>query len=63
MKSLTIEEVNAVSGGSEWGDNVLTYGGAGGAIGSFIGPKGAAAGIIIGAVVGTIVTFTNDDGP
>jgi hypothetical protein len=57
MRELTMGELDAVSGASEWGDNVLKYGGTFGAIGAFGGLKGAAAGIIIGAVVGTVVTI------
>lgn len=59
MKELSIQEAEQIAGGSEWGDNVLKYGGAGGAIGAFVGPEGAAAGIIIGGIVGTIVTIAN----
>ena len=58
MYELTFEETDLVGGGSELGDNVLKFGGAGGAVGAFFGgPTGAAAGILVGAVVGTAVTF------
>lgn len=57
MRELTLCEVNDVSGASEWGDNVLTYGGGFAFIGAFGGPKGAAAGFLVGAAVGTIVTL------
>lgn len=56
MRELTTTEFDLIAGGSEWGDNVLKYAGAGALIGSFGGPKGAAVGIIAGAVVGTFVT-------
>jgi hypothetical protein len=60
MRELTLNEVDAVSGASEWGDNVLKYAGGGGALGAVIGgPKGAAIGIIGGAIVGTIVTIVD----
>jgi hypothetical protein len=58
VHELTFEEIDLVGGGSEWGENVLKFGGAGGAVGGFIGgPAGAAAGILVGAAVGTAVTF------
>jgi hypothetical protein len=56
IQALTFEELEAVSGGSEWGDNVLKYGAVGGGIGRFFGLQGTAIGILAGAVVGTIVT-------
>lgn len=56
MRELTAEEITLVSGGSRWGDNVLKYAGAGCLVGSFGGPKGMAAGILVGAAVGTVVT-------
>jgi hypothetical protein len=59
MKVLTLDDVALVGGGSEWGDNVLKYGGVGAFLGGFAGPEGAAAGAIIGGVVGTIVTIAN----
>lgn len=57
MREMSFAEVDMVAGGSEWGENVLKYGGAGALIGAFGGPKGAAIGIVAGAVVGTIVTI------
>ncbi|MGY1426205.1 hypothetical protein [Lysobacter sp. A289] len=57
MRELSMNEIEFVAGASEWGDNVLKYAGAGALLGSFGGPKGAAIGIIGGAIVGTIVTL------
>ena len=59
VRELSLDEIDLVSGGSKWGDNVLKYGGVGGAVGAFGGPKGAAIGILVGAVVGTIVTIAD----
>lgn len=59
MRELHASELSVVGAGSEWGDNVLDYGGAGAAIGTFFGPKGTAIGMIAGAVVGTIVTIVD----
>lgn len=59
MRTLTVDEIDEVSGASEWGDNVLKYGGALGAVGAFGGPKGAAIGILVGAAIGTIITIVD----
>jgi Bacteriocin class II with double-glycine leader peptide len=59
MRNLDVEECQMVDGGSQWGENVLKYAGVGGAIGSFFSPAGAAAGIVAGGVVGTIVTLAD----
>jgi len=60
MRELTLEEVETVAGASAWGDNVLKYGGGGALIGGFISlenPAFAAGGFLLGAAVGTAVTF------
>ena len=59
MRELTFNEVEDVAGASEWGDNVLTYGSGVAFLGSFGGPKGAAAGFLIGAAIGTVITLIN----
>lgn len=59
MRTLTIGEIDEVGGASEWGDNVLKYSGAFGTVGAFAGIKGAAIGILAGAVVGTIITIVD----
>jgi hypothetical protein len=59
VRELSFEEIDLVNGASKWGDNVLKYGGAGGAIGAFGGLQGAAIGILAGALVGTIVTIAD----
>lgn len=58
MRELTFNDLDLVAGGSEWGDNVLKYGGVGATIGGFtFGLAGVAWGGIGGAVVGTVVTI------
>ncbi len=56
VQELTFDEIDAVGGASELGENVLLFAGAGGLIGSFAGPKGAAVGVLAGAAVGVLVT-------
>jgi hypothetical protein len=57
IQPLSFDEIDAISGASELGENVIAFGGTGGAIGSLAGPKGAAVGILVGAAVGVIVTI------
>lgn len=59
VRELSFDEIDLVAGASEWGDNVIKFGGVGGAIGAFGGPQSAAVGILVGAVVGTIVTLVD----
>lgn len=62
IHELSFDEIDAISGASELGENVLVFGGAGGAIGGLIGgPKGAAVGVLVGAAVGVIVTVADDE--
>ena len=61
IRDLSLEEIDAIAAAGELGENVLLFGGAGGAIGAFAGPKGAAVGILIGAAVGGAVTVLDDD--
>lgn len=59
MRELTFNEIDEVAGASEWGDNVLKWGGGLGALGALGGPKGAAAGMLVGAIVGTVITLVD----
>lgn len=62
IQPLSFDEIDAISGASELGDNVIKYGGIGGAIGSLtLTPQGAAVGIVAGAVVGVLVTVFDQD--
>lgn len=62
IQELSFDEIDAITGASELGENVLVFGGAGGAIGGMIGgPKGAAVGVLVGAVVGVAVTVLDED--
>lgn len=55
MREMKIEDINAVSGGSDFGEAVLTGAGAGAAIGSFVSPVGTAVGALVGAGLGALI--------
>ncbi len=62
IQALSFDEIDYVAGASELGENVLTFGGAGGAIGAMIGgAPGAAAGALVGAAVGVVVTIADKE--
>ena len=56
IQELTFDEIDDVMGASQWGENVLKYGGAGGFIGGLAGgPAGGAIGFLGGAAIGTLL--------
>lgn len=56
IQPLSFDEIDAISGASKLGEDVLLFAGAGGLIGAWVGGgAGAAVGVIAGAAVAVVL--------